>query len=108
METKSHWNKKVSANRGLEWRKKLLAGRLDIQMNPTHLRLKRIKKNKTQMELAALSGMSNTTYGAVESGRRPVVKEKGEKIAKTLGLAFDTAFSQTKNHKNRFVALRGK
>lgn len=104
----THWNQKVANNRGLEWRKKLLAGRLDIQMNPTHLRLKRIKKNKTQMELAALSGMSNTTYGAVESGRRPVVKEKGEKIAKALGVAFDTAFEQVKNHKNRFIAVRSK
>jgi DNA-binding XRE family transcriptional regulator len=105
---KAHWNQKVSANRGLAWRKKLLAGRLDIQMNPTHLRLRRIKKNKTQMELAALSGMSNTTYGAVESGRRPVVKEKGEKIAKALGIGFDDAFSQSKTHKKRFVAIRNK
>jgi len=108
METKAHWNQKVANNRGLEWRKKLLTGRLDVQMNPSHLRLKRIKKNKTQMELAALSGMSNTTYGAVESGRRPIAKEKAERIAKALGISFDTAFSQAKNHKNRFIAVRGK
>ena len=108
MEHKTHWNQKVAKNRGLEWRKKLLAGRLDVQMNPTHIRLKRIKRNKTQTELAALSGMSNTTYGAVESGRRPIAKEKGEKIAKVLGLTFDSVFTPSKNNKNRFIAIRSK
>lgn len=103
---KSHWNQKVAKNRGLEWRKKLLAGRLDVQMNPTQLRLKRIKKNKTQIELASQIGMSYTTYGAVESGRRPVAKAKAEKIAKALGIAFDTAFSVSKKHPNRYLAVR--
>lgn len=108
METKSHWNQKVANNRGLSWRKKLLAGRLDVQMNPTHIRLKRIKKNKTQIEIASLIGMSSTTYGAVESGRRPVVKDKGEMIAKSLNISFETAFTQSKKNKNRYLAIRSK
>lgn len=103
---KAHWNKKVAANRGPAWRKKLLAGRLDIQMNPTKLRLSRIKLNKTQIDLAKKVGMSSTTYGAVESGRRAVAKTRAEKIAKSLGMAFTTAFAKTKNHPNRFMAAK--
>jgi len=102
---KPHWNQKVAKNRGLEWRKKLLFGRLDVQRNPTHLRLKRIKKNKTQIELASQIGMSYTTYGAVESGRRPVAKPKAERIAKVLGLSFEKVFKPTE-HPTRFLAVR--
>lgn len=106
MEAKTHWNQKVAKSRGLEWRKKLLAGRLDVQMHPTLIRLRRIKKNATQTEIATAVGMSDTTYSAVESGRRPVTRERAEKIAACLGLAFDKAFKQAQIGKGRYQAKR--
>lgn len=107
MENKAPWNQKVVKNRGIEWKKKLLSGRLDIQMNPSHLRLKRIKKNRTQKEVAAQVGMSCATYGAVESGQRPVVKIKAEKIAKALSVPFQEAFSVSDDNPNRYIANKG-
>lgn len=101
---KPHWNKKVAANRGSEWRQKLLAGRLDIQMNPSNIRLKRIKSNKTQIELAESVGISHATYGAIESGRRMVKADKAEKIAKALGIVLNKAFKA--KTKNKFEAIR--
>ncbi len=109
METKeAHWNKKVAKNRGLEWRKSLLQGRLDVNMHPSVVRLKRIKLNLTQIDMATEVGISYTTYGAVESGRRPVQKLCAEKIAKVLKLSFDKSFEPSKIGKNRFQARREK
>ncbi len=100
------WNHKVAANRGPEWRKKLLQGRLEIQMNPTTVRLRRIKKNLTQGEVALKAGLSVGTYGAVESGRRLVSKEKAERIAKILSLQADKAFEN--KIKNKYIARNDK
>lgn len=101
-----NWNHKVAKARGAEWRKKLLLGRLDVQTHPSVLRIRRIRRNKTQVEIAGIVGMSYTTYGAVESGRRPVSKERAEKIAKCLSLSFDKAFIAATIGKGRFQARR--
>lgn len=106
MENKDHWNKKVAKNRGLEWRRKLLSGRLDVQTNPTRVRLARIEKNNTQNEISKEIGMSATTYASIESGRRPVRKDHAEKIAKALGLPFKKAFTVSEDNSDKFVAKK--
>lgn len=73
-------------------------------MNPSIIRLKRIKENCTQGEIAVATKMSPATYGAVESGQRMVKREKAEKISKALGLDLKKAFRVTMD--NKYEVLR--
>lgn len=77
-------------------------------MNPTFIRLRRIKRNRTQVEIATEIGISYTTYGAVESGRRPVSEDTAQKIAKALGVSFDKAFEVSTIGKGRYQAKKEK
>jgi DNA-binding XRE family transcriptional regulator len=107
MEAKTHnWNKKVAAKRGPKWHKSLLMGRLQAQMNPTAIRLRRVKKNKTQVEIAKKVGLSTSTYTAIETGRRPAKEESAKLITSVLDIPFDQAFTPSKICKNRFEAAR--
>jgi len=106
MENKdSHWNQKVAKNRGPKWRKNLLSGRLEIQMNPTPIRLKRISRDVTQRDIAKKLGVTYTTYGAIEAGRRTVRKEIAEKICKILDLSLNSVFASTKSKSGRLKAV---
>ena len=107
MEAKSHdWNKKVAAKRGSKWHKNLLMGRLEVQMNPTAIRLKRVKKNKTQVEIAKKVGLSTSTYTAIESGRRPAKEKSAKLITSVLDIPFEQAFTPSKICKNRYEAVK--
>ena len=88
-----HWNQKVAANRGKSWRSALLSGRLEASRNPTVIRLARIKADKTQTDVANSIELTYATYGAIESGRRPVKEDRARKIAEILGLNFKRAFA---------------
>jgi len=100
-----HWNQKVSANRGKTWKSKLLSGRLEVQMNPTKLRLARIKKGLTQTDVAKTLGLTYATYGAIEAGRRAVKNDRANKITGLLGVALKHAF--TENKAGKLVAKKG-
>lgn len=107
MDTKNaHFNQKVAKNRGPEWRKKLLSGRLEVQRHPTLLRVRRVFRKWTQAEIATKVSMTTTSYSAVESGRRPVSRERAASIAKILGIAFDKAFGTAIIEKGRYQARK--
>jgi len=88
-----HWNQKVAANRGKSWRNALLSGRLEAARNPSAIRLARIKKSLSQAEVAKSISLTYATYGAIESGRRPVKEDRAKKISDILGLNFKRAFT---------------
>lgn len=88
-----HWNQKVAANRGKAWKEKLLAGRFEAARNPTTIRLARVKKLLSQTEVAKTLEMTYATYGAIESGRRPVKEDRAKRIAQLLGVGLKSAFT---------------
>ncbi len=99
-------NRKVAAIRGKEWREKLVRGKLDATLHPTHLKLKRVQKPLSQDFVATSVGLSLSTYGAIERGTRPVTKETAEKLSKLIGSPITTLFSQSSAGK--LVATRVK
>lgn len=96
------WNDKVSAKRGPEWKKKLVAGRLDAVSNPTNLRKLRAKKALSQTTVANDVSLSLATYGAIERGKRLVRREMANKIAKTLRVKKADIFKQDGK---KFIAI---
>lgn len=89
-----HHNVKVAENRGDSWKQNLRASRLDVQLNPTSLRLKRLKKKLTQADIASTLDVSLSTYTAIERGKRTLKIEQAKKIAEILSASFSNLFSK--------------
>ncbi len=98
------WNAKVAKKRGSAWRSKLISGRLDAAINPTRLRLARIKKGVSQAEVAKTLGVPTSTYGSIERGHLTVAKKKAVKIAIILKKAMTDLF----NYKEKDVLVAKK
>ena len=88
------WNNKVAQKRGEAWKSKLISGRLDAAMNPTKLRLARIKKGASQAEVAKVLGVPTSTYGAIERGHLTVDKKKAAKLTAVLKSSLQLLFIQ--------------
>lgn len=88
-------NRMVAQNRGKAWKTKLVAGKLDVQLHPTALRVKRVDKAISQDDLAALIGVSLSTYGGIERGKRSVRHETAKRLSEALGLSLSLLFSKT-------------
>jgi DNA-binding XRE family transcriptional regulator len=99
---KVHHNVKVAANRGKKWLKNLRASRLDVQMNPTEVRLGRLKKNLIQADLAEKLGVSLSTYTAIERGKRHLREEDARTVSKILSASFSSLF--TEDDRGRYQA----
>jgi len=74
-------NKLVAKNRSESWKKALVKGRLQSQMNPTKLKVVRCEKEISQEKTAARLKLSASTYHAIERGRRGVSKSRAELIS---------------------------
>ena len=104
---------KTPIKRGKNWIKNLSKARLDVQMNPTSLRLHRLQKNMTQADIAGFAGISLATYTAIERRKRKAKLVFAESISKKLGVPMDEVFeaceSQAtvakKPHMNKFLAV---
>lgn len=99
-------NRKVANNRGTAWRSKLVGGRLDSEMRPTVLKIRRAQKLVSQDQLADDLGVSLSTYGAIERGRRSVTKETAAKLSSLLGASVSTLF--TSALRGKYVAMKAK
>lgn len=103
-----HWNQKVAQNRGKDWKKKLLTGRLEAQKNPTKLKLARVKRGLSQGIVAQEIGVTYATYGAIENAHRPVTEERAKRIAQQLGVSFSNAFAEKLvKGEPKYIAKRG-
>ena len=100
--SKSDWHTKIAANRGAKWRKNMLAGRREAMLNPSLLRLIRIKKEVTQLEIAESLEVSESTYGAIERGKQLVKKDAALTIAKKLDEPVSRLF---KREGKKFIAV---
>ena len=94
---KTHHNKKVAASRGATWKKKLIDGHMEAASHPSKLRVARSRLGFSQEAVAAFAELSESTYQAIERGRRPTSKEAGLKIAGLLKLSLDKLFTKAQN-----------
>jgi DNA-binding XRE family transcriptional regulator len=101
---KNHWNARIVANRNPSWREKMMAGKQSHAEHPSKLRLARLADGKSQLEIATASGLSVTTYGDIERGKRTVRKETSELIAKILNCSRERLFIRDKG--SRYIVLK--
>ena len=95
---------KIAKNRGVGWRKKMIEGKRDAQLNPSIMRLARLKKGLAQGALAKEIATSLGSFGEIERGRRLVKKPVAMTLAKLLGIPLEKLFKVTQ--KDKFVAIR--
>lgn len=103
---KHHHNKKVALNRGDNWRLNLVKGKLDASLNPTKLRLYRVKKGLSHSTIASELGISTNTYGSIERGQRPVSKERAESISKLFNRRKENFFKTHNDYPNKLIAIK--
>lgn len=89
---KTHHNSTVAKNRGESWRKNLIKGKHEASLNPTKIKLERVRRELSQDVMAKEIAASVNTFGAIERGKRPVNKDRANRIAKRLGRTVSTLF----------------
>ena len=99
----SNWHKKIAANRGLKWRKNIALGRRDAQLNPSNIRLQRLKIGVQQEDIAKQLKISESTFGSIERGKRLVKLDVAKQISQRLKLPLNKLFKS--KSKNKYVAL---
>lgn len=97
-------NIQVAKNRGVEWNKSLIKGKLDAQLNPTAIRFSRIKKAVSQVEIADTLKISLATFGSIERAKRSASPKIANEIVKKLGGTLNNYFKPTKA--GRFLAIQ--
>lgn len=89
------WHKKIAANRGESWKENFMQGRRDAVLNPSLIRLQRVKKSLDQSDIAKSLGVSESTFGAIERGKRLVKQDVALKISSKLGVSVSKLFKST-------------
>ena len=97
-------NRKVAKNRRRGWAQNIVDGKFRATQNPTHLLKVRAKIKMSQRVAAKKSGMSVSTYGAIERALRPVKVVKADKIAKLFGTTKGRLFAPIKDLPGKFMA----
>ena len=97
-------NKKIAKKRGKNWKSNLIKGHLDSNLNPSILKMKRIKKDLSQTDMTKVVKLSLASYGAIERGKRPTNLEVANQIAKKLKLSKKTLFNMDK--KGKYIAKK--
>lgn len=96
-------NRKIAANRGDAWRKKLVAGKYESQNSPTIIKTARIGKAISQDAVAKELDISLASYGSIERGIRPIKKPLALFIANYFNLKLEKAFKEVNG---KFVASK--
>lgn len=97
------WHRKIADARGERWKKNVMAGRRDAMLNPSNVRLARVKANILQSAIADELGISESAFGAIERGRQKVKLEMAKKIAERLSLPVKKLFSPV--GKEKYLAV---
>lgn len=108
---KPKWHQKIATARGSSWHKNMLIGRREAVLNPSNVRLARLKKNVHQSAIAKHLDMSESTFGAIERAKRPVKAELAKQISSHLGMPIEKLFRQvtrrnpSKPENTKFLAI---
>lgn len=78
----------------METSNNLIAGKFYQGLHPTALKEARALKGISQAEIADLIGISRQTYGKIETGTRPIKKERAKTISKTLRSKVESLFDE--------------
>lgn len=94
----SDWHKKIAESRkkNTSWKKNLAKGRLQAALNPSILRRARLEKGLPQEALAKKLGVSESTFGAIELGKRMVKLPAAKVLASALGKSIEKLFIAAK------------
>lgn len=76
-----------------------MEGKIEVPLHPTILRQKRVEGGYSQSGMAEKIGLTTTTFGDVERGKRPVKKEVATKIADVIGVSVFDIFDDFKRNK---------
>jgi transcriptional regulator with XRE-family HTH domain len=87
-----HFNSRVAASRGSEWRENLKTGKLEARMNPSRIAEIRMARGLRQADIAARLQMSLATYCAVERGKRLIKDILAKHVAAELGVKIGEIF----------------
>lgn len=97
------WYKRIAEARGKSWHKNMLEGRRQAILNPSNIRLARLQLDIHQSKIAERLEMSESTFGAIERGKRPVKADVAQKISEILKKPMPKLFSSLKGKK--YVAV---
>jgi DNA-binding XRE family transcriptional regulator len=96
-------NRKVAKNRGYNWNKKLIEGRIDAELHPTKLKLGRVRRLVSQQKIAQNLGISLATYGAIERSRRATSQKTASTICELLKFSLAEIF---RNNQGKYIAIK--
>lgn len=96
-------NRKATKNRGPEWKKKLITGKLDAKLHPSKIQLRRSELGISQKTMSETIGLSLSSYGAIERAKRSIKKEKANILAKKLKSFTKNLFQDYKG--NKLIAI---
>ena len=96
-------HKNIAKARGERWKKNLIIGRREAMLNPTLIRLARLKKGLQQEDCAEKLKISTSAWAAIERGRQKIKFESASKIAKIFGKPVNLFFSGD-NKTGKFIA----
>lgn len=98
---------RTKLKRSKTWTENALKGRIEARLNPTRLRLLRDQAFILQETVSKELKITEPTYGAIETGRRPVGENRAKAIAKFFNKDMDFLFSKIPR-KAKYVAIRTK
>ena len=103
---KTH-HKKIAESRGSKWKENLSIGKRDSMLNPSVMKIARLKLGLNQTVIAKKIDVSPSTFGSIERGRQPVKLASAKEISKVLRVPFDRLFKVSSGSKNRkkFLAI---
>lgn len=96
-------NQKIALLRGDRWKRNLKKGWLDSQMNPTQLKIARVAQDLSQTDTANKLGLSLSTYGGIERGKRSITTGMASLLASLLKLPVNKLFKQSSGNKLKAV-----
>lgn len=100
--SRDDWHKNIAAARGEKWKANVLEGRREVQLNPSNIRILRLRKKLMQSAFAKKLGISESAFGAIERGHQPVSKERAAQISDMIDAPLAKLF---KAKGKKFVAV---
>jgi DNA-binding XRE family transcriptional regulator len=96
---------RTKSKRSKSWTENALKGRIQARINPTKLRLLRDQSFILQETVSKNLKITEPTYGAIETGRRPVNLERAKAIAEFFKKEVDYLFTKVPR-KNKYIASK--
>ena len=84
-------NQKIAKSRK-NFGKSIFNGKLEASIRPSELKKVRLRRGFTQINICQKLGIKQATFGAIESGKRPVNIDRATNISNLLGKKIEEIF----------------